>query len=333
MKIILDAMGGDNAPLEIVKGAALAVEELDVNLILVGDENKINQIIEENNLSKKNIEIIHTDKIITMEDDPVSVIRANKDSSMGVCFRIMADDKDNEISAMVSAGNSGALLAGSTFTVKRINDIKRAAIAVVLPYEKKTLLIDAGANVDIKAEYLKQFGFMGAIYMKKIFGIESPTVGLANNGSEETKGTPEHVEAYKLLSETKTINFIGNIEGNDITMRCSDVLVTDGFTGNMILKLTEGFGTFMHKKLKSMFLRDVFTKVSAVLLKNSLTEFNKSFDKSEYGGAPFLGVRKPVIKAHGSSNAKALKNAIRQAKFCVETKLVEEIEIQSRMNK
>ena len=333
MKIILDAMGGDHAPLEIVKGAALAVGELDVELILVGDENKINQVIEENNQSRKNIEIVHTDKVLTMEDDPVSVIRANKDSSMGVCLRMIADDKDNKISAIVSAGNTGALFTGATIRIKCINDVKRAAIAVILPYERKTLLIDAGANVDIKAEYLKQFGFMGSIYMKKIYGIESPTVGLANNGAEKSKGTVEHVEAYKLLSETKTINFVGNIEGNDITMRCSDVLVTDGFTGNLILKLTEGFGTFMNKTLKTMFLRDVFTKVSAVLLKNSLRDFKKSFDKSETGGAPFLGVRRPVIKAHGSSNAIAIKNAIRQAKFCVDTKLVEEIEIQSRMNK
>ena len=333
MKILLDVMGGDYAPLETVKGAALAVEELDLEVILAGDGNKINQVIEENGLPRKNIEIVHTDKVITMEDDPISVLKENKDSSMGTCFRMLADDKNGEICAMVSAGNSGALLAGSTLVIKRINDIKRAAIAVVLPYERKTLLIDAGANLDIKAEYLKQFGFMGSIYMKKIFGIESPTVGLANNGAEKSKGTAEHVEAYRLLSETKTINFVGNIEGRDITMKCSDVLVTDGFTGNMILKLTEGFGLFMDKKLKSMFLRDVFTKVSAALVKNSLKELKKSFDQSEYGGAPLLGVKKPVIKAHGSSDAKAIKNAIRQAKFCVETDLIEEIEIQSRINK
>jgi glycerol-3-phosphate acyltransferase PlsX len=326
-------MGGDYAPVETVKGAALAIDEFDVDITLVGDKNKINQVVEENKLSSKNISIIHTDQVLTMEDDPISVVKSNKDSSMGVCFRMLADDKDNELCAMVSAGNSGALLAGSSLVIKRIHEIKRAALAVVLPFERKTLLIDAGANLDVKAEYLKQFGFMGSIYMKKIFGIESPTVALANNGAEETKGTPEHVEAYKLLSETKTINFIGNIEGRDITMKSSDVLVTDGFTGNMILKLTEGFGIFMSNKLKTMFLRDFFTKVSAVLLKNSLREFKQSFDQSEYGGAPFLGIRKPVIKAHGSSNAKAIKNAIRQAKFCVETKLVEEIEMQSRINK
>ena len=333
MKIILDAMGGDHAPLEIVKGAALAVDEFDVELILVGDENKINQTIDENKLSKKNMEIVHTDKIITMEDDPVSVIRSNKDSSMGVCFRMIADDKDNEISAIVSAGNTGALFTGATIRIKCINDIKRAALATVLPFESKTLLIDAGANLDIKAEYLKQFGFMGSIYMKKIYGIESPTVGLANNGSEKTKGTAEHVEAYKLLSETKTINFVGNIEGIDMPLKCSDVLVTDGFTGNIILKLTEGFGLFMNKTFKNIFLHDIFTKMSGMLVKNSLKEFKKSFDKSETGGAPFLGIRRPVIKAHGSSNAIAIKNAVRQAKFCVDTKLVEEIELQSRMNK
>jgi len=333
MKIIIDAMGGDHAPLEIIKGAALAIEEFDVQLILVGDEQKINKEIEENNLSKRNMEIIHTDKVLTMEDDPISVVKAKKDSSMGICFKIIADDKENKINAMVSAGNSGALLTGSTLLVKRINDIKRAAIAVVLPYEKKTLLIDAGANLDIKAEYLKQFGFMGSIYMKKIFGIDAPTVGLANNGAEKIKGTPEHVEAYRLLSETKTINFVGNIEGRDITMKCSDVLVTDGFTGNMILKLTEGFGIYMINKLKTMFLKDFFTKVSSVLLKDSLRDFKRSFDHSEYGGAPLLGIRKPVIKAHGSANAKTIKNAIRQAKFCVETKLTEEIELQNRINK
>jgi len=333
MKILLDAMGGDNAPLETVKGAALAVDELDVTIILVGDKNKINQVIEENKLSRKNIAIVHTEQILTMEDEPISVVKSHKDSSMGVCFRMLADDRDEEIRAMVSAGNSGALLAGSTLVIKRIHDIKRAAIAVVLPYERKTLLIDAGANLDIKAEYLKQFGFMGSIYMKKIFGIEAPTVGLANNGAESSKGTPEHIEAYKLLAETKTINFIGNIEGRDITTRSSDVLVTDGFTGNMILKLTEGFGVYMNAKLKTMFRRDIFTKISAALLKDSLMEFKQSFDQSEYGGAPFLGVRKPVIKAHGSANAKTVKNAIRQAKFCAETKLVEEIELQCRINK
>ena len=333
MKILLDAMGGDHAPLETVKGAALAVDELDVTVILVGDKNKINPIIEENKLSRKNIAITHTEQVLTMDDDPISVVKSNKDSSMGVCLRMLADDRDEEICAMVSAGNSGALLAGSTLVGKRIHDIKRAAIAVVLPYERKTLLIDAGANLDIKAEYLKQFGFMGSIYMKKIFGIEAPTVGLANNGAEKSKGTPELIEAYKLLSETKTINFVGNIEGRDITTRSSDVLVTDGFTGNMILKLTEGFGIYMGSKLKTMFLRDIFTKISAALLRDSIKEFKQSFDQSEYGGAPLLGVRKPVIKAHGSSDAKAVKNAIRQAKFCVETKLAEEIELQCKINK
>jgi len=333
MKILLDAMGGDNAPLEPVLGAALAAEELDVTVILVGDKSKINQIIEEKRLPRENIAIAHTEQVLAMDDDPISVVKSNKDSSMGVCFRMLADDRDAEICAMVSAGNSGALLAGSTLVIKRIQDIKRAAIAVVLPYERKTLLIDAGANLDVKADYLKQFGFMGSIYMKKIFGIESPTVGLANNGAEKSKGTPELIEAYKLLSETKTINFVGNVEGRDITTKSSDVLVTDGFTGNMILKLTEGFGIYMGNRLKSMFLRDIFTKISAALLRDSIKEFKQSFDQSEYGGAPLLGIRKPVIKAHGSSDAKAVKNAIRQAKFCAETRLVEEIELQCKINK
>jgi glycerol-3-phosphate acyltransferase PlsX len=329
MKIILDAMGGDYAPLEPVKGAALAVEELNVNIILAGDEAQINRIFEKNNLSKKNIEILHTEKVITMEDDPISIVKSNAGSSMGMAFAALADGMGG---ALVSAGNTGAILTASTLVIKRIKGIKRAALAVVLPYERKTLLIDAGANVDTNAEYLKQFGFMGSIYMKKIFNIESPSVGLANNGAEKTKGTAEHVKAYGLLSETKTINFVGNIEGKEIPVKCSDVLVTDGFTGNMILKLTEGFGSFMNKTLKNIFLKDTLSKISAVFVKNSLNSLKESFDYSEYGGVPLLGIKKPVIKAHGNSNAKAIKNAIRQAKFCIETKIVEEIEHQTEIN-
>ena len=330
MKIIVDAMGGDYAPLEIVKGAVLAVAELDVNIILSGDEQKINQVFDENKLSRKNIEIIHTDMVITMEDDPLSVVKTHKDSSMGLAFSALVEDRGD---ALVSAGNTGAILSASTLIVKRIKGIKRAALGVVLPYERKTLLIDAGASVDVNAESLKQFGFMGSIYMKKIFNIDSPSVGLANNGTEQNKGTPEHVQAYKLLSETKNINFIGNIEGKEITTNCSDVLVTDGFTGNMILKLTEGFGLFMNKTLKNIFLKDAFSKISAVFVQGSLKDLKESFDYSEYGGVPLFGVKKPVIKAHGNSNAKAIKNAIRQAKFCVETKIVDEIEYQTEINR
>jgi glycerol-3-phosphate acyltransferase PlsX len=268
-----------------------------------------------------------------MDDEPTSVVRSKRDSSLGVALKMFAGDKDKEYGALVSAGNSGALLAGSSLLVKCVPDIKRAAIAVVLPYERKTLLIDAGANIDIKAEYLKQFGFMGSIYMNKIFNIESPTVGLVNNGAEKSKGLPEYVEAHKLLAETKTINFRGNIEGREIATNPSDVLVTDGFTGNIILKLTEGCGIFMGKKIKDMFLRDIFTKISAGLLRNSLRDFKKSFDQSEYGGAPFLGLRKTVIKAHGSSDAKAVKNAVKQAKFCIDSRIIKQIEAESQINK
>ena len=329
MKIIVDAMGGDYAPLEIVKGAALAVEELDVNIILFGNEDKIRQIIHENKLSEKNIEIVHTDKVISMEDDPLSVVKTHKDSSMGMAFCALVEGRGD---ALVSAGNTGAVLSGSTLIVKRIKGIKRAALGVILPFERKTLLIDAGANIEANAECLKQFGVMGSIYMKNIFGIDSPTVGLANNGTEKTKGTPEHVQAYKLLSETKNINFIGNIEGKQIPINCSDVLVTDGFTGNMILKFTEGFGSFMNKTLKNMFLKDTFSKISAVFVQKSLKELKQKFDYAEYGGVPLFGVTKPVIKAHGNSNAKAVKNAIRQAKFCVDKKFVEEIKYQTEID-
>ena len=333
MKIILDAMGGDNAPLEIVKGAVLAVAELDVNIVLVGDITKINKIFHENNLSRKNIQVVHTEQVITMDDDPVSVVRAKRDSSLGIALKMFGGDNNNEYEALVSAGNTGALFTGASLRIKCLPDIRRAAIGVVLPYERDTLLIDAGANIDIQAEYLKQFGFMGSIYMNKILNIDEPTVGLVNNGAEQTKGTAEHIAAFKLLSETKTINFKGNIEGREIATSPSDVLVTDGFTGNIILKLTEGCGEFMFTKLKEMFMRDMLTKISAGLMKKSLKAFKSSFDKSDYGGAPFLGFRKTVIKAHGSSDARAIMGAVRQAKFCVESKIIEQIEAESLINK
>ena len=333
MKIIVDAMGGDNAPLEIVKGAALAVAELDVNVVLVGDINKINKVLYDNDLPRRNIQVVHTEQVVGMEDEPVAVVRAKRNSSLGIALRMFGEDSGGEYGALVSAGNTGALLAGASLRVKCLPEIRRAAIGVVLPYERNTLLIDAGANIEIKAEYLKQFGFMGSIYMNKIMNIGAPTVGLVNNGAEPSKGLAEYVEAYKLLSETRTINFRGNIEGREIATNPSDVLVTDGFTGNIILKLTEGCGIFMGKKLKGMFVRNLLTKISAGLLAGSLKDFKKSFDQSEYGGAPFLGLRKTVIKAHGSSDAKAVKNAIRQAKFCVNAKLVEQIEAESMINK
>jgi len=324
MKIIVDAMGGDHAPESPVKGVFEAVGAFEnVEIILVGDKSKIDAVMQENNLVSDRVEIVHTAKAMTMDDDPASILRDNKDSSMGIAFKILAEGGGD---ALVTAGNSGAMLTGATLVVKRIHGIKRPALGVVLPYVNKTLLIDAGANVDAKAECMSRFGLMGSIYMNKLFGIANPTVGLANNGAEKSKGTPEHVKAYKLLSETDTINFTGNIEGRDITMHSTDVLVTDGFTGNMILKLTEGFGLFMSKTFKDIFYKNTASKVSGFLVKGSLQDLKASFDQSEYGGAPLLGVKKPVLKAHGSSDARAIRNAVRQAKNCVETKLIEEIE-------
>lgn len=323
MKIIIDAMGGDNAPDAIVKGAVLAVAEYGLDVVLVGNKDEIKRVQNENNLNMDRIEIVHTDKTLTMEDEATSILKEKRDTSMGKSFDLLAGGEGD---ALVSAGNTGAILTGATLIIKRISGIKRAAIGVVLPFENKTLLIDAGANKEFKGDDLRQFGIMGSIYMRSLFNIENPTVGLANNGSEKTKGTSEHVEAYKLLSESRNINFIGNIEGRDIPIRSSDVLVCDGFTGNMILKLTEGFGLFMNKKFKKIFFKDVLSKVAALIVKNELVEFRKSLDQSEYGGAPLFGVKKPVIKAHGSSDATAVKNAIRQAKICIESNIIEEIE-------
>lgn len=311
MKLAIDAHGGDNAPREIIKGCHLAKAELGADLVLVGREQEILKIMQEEGIDKNEFEIVNADVVLTMEDDPTSVVKAKSDSSMAVALKLV---KDGVCDGAVSAGNSGALLVGATLIVKRIKGVKRAALATVFPSETGPLMLtDIGANVECKPEYLVQFGLMGAEYMKNMFNIQNPRVALLNNGTEEHKGTPLHQEAYQMLKQDSEINFIGNVEGRDIAFGGTDVAVTDGFTGNIALKTYEGIGKMMANNIKGIFKENIITKIGALFVLKQINAFKKKFDYKEYGGAPLLGISKPVIKAHGSSDAKAFKNAIRQA--------------------
>lgn len=323
MKIIIDAMGGDNAPFAPLEGAAAAVKELGVEVIAVGDEQKLRSAAQEKNISLSGIEIRHAADVISMEDDSTDVLRKKPESSLAISLKALAAG-DGE--ALVSAGSTGALLVGATMLVKRIKGVKRAAIGTVMPGGTKPwLLIDCGANVECRPEMLVQFAAMGSAYQNNVMGIEEPTVGLVNNGTEETKGTELQLQAYPLL-QNSGLNFTGNIEPRDIPSGKCDVVVCDGFTGNVILKLTEGVAKMFSGMIKGMFMKSLKTKIAALLIKSGLADFKKSFDYTEYGGAPLLGIKKPVIKAHGSSNAKAIKNAIRQAKTCAEKDVCGSIE-------
>lgn len=320
MNIILDAMSGDKAPLEIIKGAAMAVQKFNVSLTLVGDADVISSVAGENQISLQGIRIESAKSVITMEDDPISVVRAKRDSSMAVGLRMLKESGD----AFVSAGNTGALHAGSSLMIRPVKGIHRAAIATLLPLAKPMLMLDSGANTNVTAEYMMQWAVLGSIYMKNVFGIESPAVGLLNNGAESHKGTPVVAETYQLLAASEEIRFVGNIEGNQVVHAPCDVLVTDGFTGNVTLKLLEGMGKFFMTTLKGMYTKNTMTKMSFLVMKDQLRDFKKQFDASEYGGAPLLGLSKPVIKAHGSSDAIAICNAIRQAMTFVSTGVIQE---------
>ncbi len=311
MKIIVDGFGGDNSPLEIIKGCALAVKEFDnVEIAITGDEQIIKQVAKENDISLDKFSITHAPLVMPVEEDPTEVLKSYENSSLTVGLKMLASGEGD---AYVSAGSTGAVVVGATLIVKRIKGIKRAAIATVMPSEKGcVMLLDSGANSECRPEMLEQFGVMGSIYMNKVMGIDSPKVGLANIGAERTKGTPMYVDSYDLL-ERAPINFVGNAEGRYIFSGNYDVIVADGFTGNIILKLTEGVAMFLTGKIKKVFLKGIVTKLAALMVKSGLRSFKKDMDYTEYGGSVLLGISKPVIKAHGSSNAKAIKNAIRQA--------------------
>jgi|LSQX01.2.fsa_nt_gb glycerol-3-phosphate acyltransferase PlsX len=324
MKIIVDAFGGDNAPLEIIKGSVDASKENGVEIILVGDEEKIRACATENGLDISAIEILHAPTVIAVDDDPTKVVKGMTDSSMSVGLVALTDGHGD---AFVSAGSTGALVVGGNLIVRRIRGIKRAAIATVLPSnDSPVMLLDSGANLDLTTTSMVQFGLMGHIYMKRVLGVSKPRVALANIGVEETKGPQLYTESYQLMKAQSDYNFIGNIEARDIPMGAADVVVADGFTGNIILKMYEGVAGALMKNIKGIFLKNAITKIGALLVKNEVGAFKAKMDYKQYGGAPLLGLKKPVIKAHGSSDAVAIKNAIMQAKYFAETGVIADIE-------
>ena len=308
-------MSGDNAPLEIIKGAAQAAEVFEAEIVIVGDENIVSDIAVKNEIDISKLQIVNATSVITMEDKPMCVVREKKDSSMSVGLRMVAN---GEADAFVSAGNTGALITGATLIVKRILGINRPAIASVLPLANPVLLMDSGANLTVTSDNIMQFAFMGAKYMEKIYGIERPRVGQLNNGTEYNKGNALQVESYQLLSESG-LNFVGNVESKAVPFGACDVLVCDGYTGNIFLKSVEGMSKFMMGILKDLLTTNLATQLSSLTMKEKLREIKHRFDASEHGGAPILGISKPVIKAHGSSDANAIKNAVRQAIYFVET--------------
>lgn len=322
MKIILDLMGGDNAPLAPLDGAAQAVKEYGVEIIGLGDEALIRKTAAENNISLDGIQLVNCTENIEMCDEPARAVRQKKDSSIVVGLNMLKDGKGD---AFVSAGSTGALVVGASLIVKRLKGVRRTAIPTIIPSEKGCfMLIDSGANAECNSDMLLQFGLMGSVYMQKIMGIPSPRVGLINIGTEERKGLEVHRETYHKL-QNAPVNFIGNVEARGLPLGECDVAVCDGFTGNVVLKLIEGMAKFFSHMLKDMLLRSTKTKIAALLLKDGVQEFKSKIDASAYGGAPLLGISKMVIKAHGNSDARAIQNAIRQAKECIENGVIEAI--------
>ncbi len=312
MKIVIDAMGGDFAPREIVKGAVQSIQKFDdITLILTGDEPQIQALLAQEQYDKARIEVVHTTQVIEMCDSPVKAIREKADSSMVVALQMVAEGKAQ---MMISAGSTGALVAGATLIVKRIPGIKRPALAPLLPTTTgQVMLVDCGANVDCKAAFLQQFGIMGSIYMQKVYGIEQPRVALINNGSEEEKGNELTKEAYQLLKRAP-INFVGNAEGRDLLSGDFDVLVCDGFTGNILLKFVEGCAKTILGMLKKYIYESVISKIGAGFMKPAFRKLKKKMDYKEYGGALLLGLNGGVVKAHGTSDAKVIVNSVENAR-------------------
>lgn len=322
MKIIVDAMGGDNAPKAPVEAAVKAVKELGVEIILVGSTEVIKKELSQYTYLEDKISIAEADEVISNHEEPAKAVRNKKGASVVVAANML---KKGDGDAMLSMGNTGALLASGLLIVGRIKGVLRPALATLLPSEKgPKMLIDAGANTNCKAENLVQFGIMGSIYMKNVLSIESPTVGLVSNGEEEGKGDELTKETFPLLKKAP-VNFIGNIEGRDVMEGNADVITCDGFVGNVILKTIEGMGHVVSKRIKSIFMKGLFTKIAALFVLKGLNEFKQTMDYREYGGAPLLGTKKPVIKGHGSSDSKAVFSAIRQAKRFVETNVIDDI--------
>ena len=315
MRILIDAMGGDNAPNAIVQGAIDAAKEFDVQIVLVGRGEAILKSLNElgHETLPKGIEVANADDVVDMHDDPATVIRTRKDSSMVVGLRMLANGEGD---AFISAGSTGALLSAATLIVKRVKGIRRAAFCPEIPNDAHTLLIDCGANSECTPEFLLQFAYLGTVYAEQVQGKTEPKVGLLNIGTEDTKGTTLQKETYVLLKkahEQGLINFVGNVEAREVPMGAVDVVVADGFSGNILLKTVEGTASFMAGMLKAMFKKNLLTKLAALACKSGIDAFKKRLDYREFGGTMLIGITKPVIKAHGSSDARAIRSSVRQA--------------------
>ena len=317
MKIILDAMGGDNAPEAPVLGALEAARDFGTEITLVGRGEEILAVLKKHGIENlpEGVDIANADDVVDMHDDPASVIHKRKNSSMVVGLKMLADGQGD---AFVSAGSTGALLTGATLLVKRVKGIRRAAMGPAMPNKAggKTVIVDCGANAECTPEFLLQFGLVGSLYAKKQLGVENPRVGLLNIGTEDSKGTELQKQAYTLLKEASQqglVNFVGNVEARDVPLGAVDVIVCDGFAGNVLLKSIEGTAMFMGSMMKKMFKKNVLSKLGYLLCASGVKDMMKLLDYREIGGTPFLGIRKPVIKAHGSSDALAFRNAVKQA--------------------
>ncbi len=323
MRIVIDGMGGDNAPKSNVEGVVNAIKEYSVDLIITGDKDILEKEFSKYDFDRNKLEIVHTTEIIENEDKPVKAIRSKKDSSMVVALRLV---KEGKADAIVSAGSTGALLAGGLFIVGRIKGIDRPCLCPAIPNVNKgmTIIADGGANADCKPRNLVDFAAMSNIYAKKVLCINNPKIGLANIGLEEGKGNDLVKKAYEELKNID-INFIGNVEARDVINDCTDIIVCDGFTGNILLKSTEGVAMSVMKLIKETLLSSTKGKIGAMLIKDDLKKLKSYIDYSEYGGAPLLGVNGGVIKAHGSSNSTAIKNAINQGIKFANGNVVEDI--------
>ena len=331
MKIILDAMGGDNAPQAPVLGAVQAAKDFGAQITLVGKGEEILKVLRENNISDlpEGVEVANADEVVDMHDDPANVIRKKKNSSMVIGLRMLAEGQGD---AFISAGSTGALLSGATLIVKRVKGIRRAAMGPVMPNKAggKTVILDCGANAECTPEFLLQFGLVGSLYAKKYLGLSNPKVGLLNIGAEDSKGTPLQKEAYALLTdacEKGILNFVGNVEARDVPLGKVDVVVCDGFSGNVLLKTIEGTAMFMGSLMKhKIFKRNIFSMLGYLFCKPGVDEVMKMMDSEEIGGTQFLGIKKPVIKAHGSSGVRAFRNAVKQAMDAAENDVSADLE-------
>ncbi|MBQ6831145.1 MAG: phosphate acyltransferase PlsX [Oscillospiraceae bacterium] len=330
MKIILDAMGGDHAPEAPVLGAIEAAKLYGAQITLVGRGPELLDVLKRNGINDlpEGIQICHADDVVDMHDDPAEAVRKKKNSSMMLGLRMLSE---GEGEAFISAGSTGALLSGATLIVKRVKGVRRAAMGPVMPNKAggKTVILDCGANAECTPEFLLQFGLIGSLYAQKYLGVKNPKIGLLNIGSEDTKGTPLQKEAYGLLKnagDRGIINFVGNVEARDVPLGAVDVVVCDGFAGNVLLKSIEGTAAFMGSVVSRMFKKNLLTKLGALCCNSGIKKLKKLLDYREIGGTPFLGIKKPVIKAHGSSDVLAFRNAVKQAMDAANSNISSELE-------